>query len=197
MKSDAMDAGRRQFLTAATSVVGGVGLGLAAVPFVGSWLPSAKARSLGGPVEIDLSKIDVGQKITVPWRGQPIFVIHRSDETLRALEELPTHMLRDPESKLPQQPDYINQSYRAIEKKFLVLVGLCTHLGCVPLYKPKIGSLETGWKGGFFCPCHGSKFDLSGRVFKGVPAPTNLEIPPYRYESEHVIVIGEDPVGVA
>lgn len=192
MSTDEIDTGRRQFLTAATSVIGGVGLGLAAVPFIGSWLPSKKAQSLGAPVEVDLSKIDEGQKITIPWRGQPVFVVHRSK---KEVEELPSldDLLRDPESKEPQQPKYITNDYRSIKPEFLVLVGICTHLGCVPLYRPDEGSVEPGWKGGFFCPCHGSKYDMAGRVYKGVPAPLNLVVPAYRYVSDTVLMIGENP----
>ncbi len=191
-ESNKTDLGRRQFLTAATSVIGGVGLGLAAVPFIGSWLPSAQAKSLGAPVEVDLSKIEEGQKITIPWRGQPIFVVHRSKLELDDLSSL-NNLLRDPDCREPQQPDYITQIYRSLKPEYLVLVGICTHLGCVPLFKPAPGSVEAGWKGGFFCPCHGSMYDLAGRVYKDVPAPLNLVVPPYRYVSDTVIMIGENP----
>jgi len=192
MSIDEMDADRRRFLTAATSVIGGVGLGLAAIPFIGSWLPSAKAKSLGAPVEVDISKIQPGQKITVAWRGQPIFVVNRSQQALASLQGM-DNQLRDPASAQPQQPEYITAPYRSIKEKILVLIGICTHLGCVPLYRPKEGSVEASWKGGFFCPCHGSKFDLAGRVFKGVPAPTNLPVPPYHYVNDTLLLIGEDP----
>lgn len=182
---------RRRFLTAATSVVGGIGAAFVAYPFLASWMPSEKAQALGAPVEVDISKIEPGQKITVPWRGQPIFVVHR---TKKELDELPrlNDLLRDPESKEPQQPKYADNLFRSIKEDILVVVGICTHLGCVPLYKPEIGSVEPGWEGGFFCPCHGSKYDMAGRVYKGVPAPLNLVVPPYRYSKETVIVIGED-----
>ena len=192
MSTDDMDAGRRQFLTAATTVIGGIGLGLAAVPFVGSWLPSAKAKALGAPVQVDLSKIELGQKITVAWRGQPIFIVHRTPAELSELSSLDSQ-LRDPESKIPQQPSYITAPYRSLKPEFLVLVGICTHLGCVPLFRPTPGSVDNDWKGGFFCPCHGSKFDLAGRVFKNVPAPTNLVVPAYKYASDTILIIGEDP----
>lgn len=192
MASDDIDSERRQFLTAATTVIGGIGLGLAAVPFVGSWLPSAKAQALGAPVEVDLSAIEEGQKITVAWRGQPIFIVHRTAKEVAELTSL-DKQLRDPLSEEPQQPSYITEQYRSIRPEFMVAVGLCTHLGCVPLFKPNPGSVGKEWLGGFFCPCHGSKFDLAGRVYKGVPAPLNLVVPDYRYASDTVLVIGEKP----
>ncbi len=192
MEKDETDVSRRQFLTAATSVIGGLGLGLAAVPFVGSWLPSSKAQALGAPVDVDLTKIEEGQKITIPWRGQPIFVVHRTKAEVDELASLNDN-LRDPMSLIPQQPAYITELYRSIKPQFLVLIGLCTHLGCVPLFRPTPGSVDANWKGGFFCPCHGSKFDLAGRVYKDVPAPTNLVVPAYKYTSDTVITIGENP----
>jgi len=192
MSSDDMDPSRRRFLTAATAVVGGVGLGLAAVPFIGSWLPSSKAQALGAPVEVDLSKIEEGQKITVAWRGQPIFIVHRTEKEVSELASLDPD-LRDPNSEIPQQPDYIKEPYRSIKPEYMVLIGICTHLGCVPLFRPTPGSMGPAWLGGFFCPCHGSKFDLAGRVYKGVPAPTNLVVPDYKYVSDTVMIIGESP----
>lgn len=191
MTADEMDIGRRKFLTAATSVVGGVGLSLAAIPFVSSWLPSAKAKALGAPVEVDISKIEAGQKVTVAWRGQPIFVVNRPSSVLETLPSLDSQ-LRDPESLVPQQPNYAKNEYRSIKEQILVVVGICTHLGCVPVYRPKIGSLDAAWKGGFFCPCHGSKYDMAGRVYKGVPAPTNLPVPPHQYVSDTLLLIGDD-----
>jgi len=192
MGTDEMDTGRRKFLTAATTVIGGIGLGLASVPFVGSWLPSTKAKALGAPVEVDLSKIEEGQKITVAWRGQPIFIVHRTKDEVSDLSTL-SNLLRDPDSKEDQQPNYITAKYRSIKPEYLVLVGICTHLGCVPLFRPTVGSIEPDWKGGFFCPCHGSKYDLAGRVYKDVPAPKNLLVPAYRYVSDSVLMIGENP----
>lgn len=192
MSTDDMDVGRRKFLTAATSVIGGVGLGLAGIPFVGSWLPSSKAAALGAPVKVDLTTIEPGQKITVAWRGQPIFIVHRTKQELTDLPSLDSQ-LRDPLSKEPQQPEYITEPYRSIKPEYLVLIGICTHLGCVPLFRPTVGSVQPDWKGGFFCPCHGSKFDLAGRVYKGVPAPTNLVVPDYKYLSDTVLVVGENP----
>lgn len=191
MSSKEMDKGRRRFLTTASSVIGGVGVGIAAIPFIGSWFPSAKAKALGAPVEVDVSKIEPGQKITLSWRGQPIFVVHRTQKTLRQLEQ-DIQKLRDPASEEPMQPEYAANPYRSRKEEYLVVVGLCTHLGCVPLYEPKVGSVDPNWQGGFFCPCHGSKYDLSGRVYKGVPAPTNLPVPPYKYISENILLIGED-----
>lgn len=196
MEGDEVDAARRRFLTTAASVVGGVGLACAAFPFLASWAPSVRSRALGAPVKVDISKIDPGQKITVAWRGQPVFIIHRTAQSLqglnsRAIEE----QLRDPTSQESQQPKYIDNAYRSIKPDFLVLIGICTHLGCVPLYKPELGSIEAGWEGGFFCPCHGSKYDMAGRVYKGAPAPLNLPIPPYHFASDTLMVIGDDPSG--
>lgn len=194
MSTDEMDTGRRQFLTAATTVIGGIGLGLAAVPFIGSWLPSSKAQALGAPIDVDLTKIELGQKLTIPWRGQPIFVVHRTKQEVDELASL-NDLLRDPLSKEPQQPNYITELYRSIKPEYVVLIGICTHLGCVPLYKPTPGSVQPDWKGGFFCPCHGSLYDLAGRVYKGVPAPTNLVVPPYKFISDTVLRVGENPTG--
>jgi ubiquinol-cytochrome c reductase iron-sulfur subunit len=191
MTGDEMDAGRRRFLTAATTVIGGLGAAFVAYPFAASWLPSEKAKALGAPVEVDISKIEPGQKITVAWRGQPIFVVHRSEESLKLLPSV-DNLLWDPKSEESAQPLYAKNEYRSRKENILVLVGICTHLGCVPLYKPTIGSIEPGWEGGFFCPCHGSKYDMAGRVYKGVPAPLNLPVPPYQYLSETVILIGDD-----
>ncbi|GAA5317375.1 MAG: ubiquinol-cytochrome c reductase iron-sulfur subunit [Candidatus Pelagadaptatus aseana] len=196
MSGDGVNTGRRRFLTAATSVVGAAGAVGAAVPFIGSWNPSAKAKAAGAPVKANLSKIEPGQMIIVEWRGKPVYVVRRTPEILANLEKL-NDQLRDPESVEPQQPEYVKGIARSIEGKeeFLVLLGLCTHLGCAPMYRPEVGAADLGgdsWLGGFFCPCHGSKFDLAGRVMKGVPAPINLEVPPHRYESDSVITIGLD-----
>jgi len=191
MEVNATDLERRKFLTLATSVIGGVGIGLASVPFISSWLPSAQAKALGAPVEIDISKIAEGQKIKVAWRGQPVFIVHRSPAVLNSLAGMDP-MLRDPNSDESQQPQYAHNEYRSIKEQILVLVGICTHLGCVPLYKPERDSVEAGWQGGFFCPCHGSKYDMAGRVYKGVPAPKNLPVPPYRYVNDKILMIGTD-----
>jgi len=194
MDTNEMDSSRRRFLTATASVIGGIGVAAASFPFLASWAPSTKARALGAPVEVDISKIEPGQKITVAWRGQPIFVVHRTREELESLA-LVNGNLRDPNSQESQQPAYADNIHRSIKPDILVLVGICTHLGCVPLFKPEAGSVEAGWEGGFFCPCHGSKYDLAGRVYKGVPAPFNLTVPPYKYVKETLLLIGEDTVG--
>ncbi len=188
---------RRRFLTAATSVVGAAGAVGVAVPFVGSWNPSAKAKAAGAPVKVDISKIEPGRMITVEWRGKPVFIIRRTAEQLEVLKQS-ADLLRDPNSELPQQPAYVDSVNRAINPEILVLVGLCTHLGCAPKDRfeakvdPATGAADEAWPGGFFCPCHGSRFDLAGRVFKGVPAPSNLVVPPHSYESDTVIVVGVD-----
>ena len=187
------NTGRRRFLTAATTVVGAVGVGFALVPFISSMQPSAKARAAGAPVRADISKLEPGQMIRVKWRGKPVWLVKRTGEMLATLSKL-TPELRDPDSVEPMQPDYAQNEYRSIKPELLVTVGICTHLGCSPTYRPDVGAADLGadWLGGFFCPCHGSTFDLAGRVYKGVPAPLNLEIPPYRYLSDNELVIGED-----
>lgn len=195
MADNGVNKGRRRFLVGATTVVGAVGAVGIAVPFVASWQPSARARAAGAPVQADVSKLEPGQRITVEWRGQPVWVLNRSPEMIERTESLTGNVLADPGSEVPQQPDYISGPMRSIKPEIGVIVGICTHLGCSPLFKPEPNAEGVGvndWPGGFFCPCHGSRFDLAGRVFVNVPAPTNLVIPPYRYESDTVIVIGED-----
>lgn len=187
--SETIDNSRRRFLLAATTTLGGIGVACATVPFVASWMPSVRTLALEGPVEVDISKLELGAQLTVEWRGQPVWIIHRTPPMLQKLASLDPG-LRDPNSEEPQQPAYAKNEYRSIKSEYLVLVGLCTHLGCVPTYRPDIGSIDAQWPGGFFCPCHGSKFDLAGRVFKGVPAPTNLVVPPYTYLQDKVILIG-------
>lgn len=193
MSNDDVNSGRRRFLTVATAVVGAAGAVGVAVPFVKSWSPSAKAKAAGAPVKVDISKISLGEMIVVEWRGKPVYIVHRSEEELASLAKV-EERLSDPESQRSVQPEYAMGEARAIKPEFAVLVGLCTHLGCAPKFRPELAPADLGaeWLGGFFCPCHGSRFDLSGRVYKGVPAPTNLDVPPYRYESDSVIVIGED-----
>lgn len=195
MSSDGVNEGRRRFLIGATSAVGAVGVGYAAVPFVQSWQPSAKAKTAGAPVVADFSKLEVGQRMTVEWRGKPVWLVRRSPEMMATLDK-DKDQLRDPDSNESKQPAYAKNEYRCREsrKELLVLIGICTHLGCVPLYRPEVAPADLGadWLGGFFCPCHGSKYDLSGRVFQGVPAPLNLEVPPYYYMSDSLIKIGED-----
>lgn len=199
MTNDAVNKSRRRVLTAATSVVGAVGVVGLAVPFVGSWNPSAKAKAAGAPVRANIGKLELGQMITVEWRGKPVYVVRRSEEALQGLSKV-EDQLRDPNSEEPQQPEYAQNQTRSIRDQILVLVGLCTHLGCAPTFRPEAGAADLGgdeWEGGFFCPCHGSKFDMAGRVYQGVPAPTNLEVPPHRYEGESLLVIGEDPEAAA
>lgn len=185
---------RRKVLTAATGVIGATGATFLAVPFVSSWQPSEKAKAAGAPVDADISQLQPGQMLTVSWRGKPVWVVRRTPEMLTMLTTLDND-LRDPSSNNSEQPEYCKNKTRASKEEFLVVVGVCTHLGCAPLYRPAVNSpdMAANWKGGFFCPCHGSSFDLAGRVFQGVPAPTNLEIPPYYYETEHEIRIGENP----
>tara|TARA_B110000503_G_scaffold13903_1_gene18924 strand:+ start:41237 stop:41836 length:600 start_codon:yes stop_codon:yes gene_type:complete len=196
MSSDGVNSKRRKFLTAATSAVSAAGIFGVAVPFVGSWNPSAKAKAAGAPVKFDFSKLESGQMIVVEWRGQPVYVVNRSAAQLEALPGLDSQ-LKDPDSEnVAQQPPYITGIDRSIKPNLLVVVGLCTHLGCAPKFVPEVGVANLGgdkWVGGFFCPCHGSKFDLSGRVYEGVPASANLLVPPYSFEDDKVMVIGVSP----
>ncbi len=200
MSNEGVDVGKRRFLTAATTVVGGVGAGFAAWPFLSSWQPSERAKAAGAPVTADISALEEGALVIFEWRGKPVWVIRRSPEMLENLPSVDGE-LRDPGSEKEQQPAYAQNATRSIRPEIMVMVGACTHLGCAPLFRPDFPAEDMGknWKGGFFCPCHGSKFDLAGRVYKGVPAPTNLPVPKYRFESDNVIVIGEDPTdgGVA
>jgi len=191
--SEGVDTSKRQFLTSALSVVGAVGAGYLAVPFLSQMQPSAKAMAAGAPVEVDLSKMEPGQLIRVAWRGKPVWILNRTPEVLQTLGTLDSK-LADPMSNESLQPEYAKNELRAIKPEIFVAIGLCTHLGCSPTFRPEIAPSDLGsdWKGGFFCPCHGSWFDLAGRVFRGVPAPTNLEIPPYRYVNDNFIIVGED-----
>lgn len=193
-----VDHGRRRFLTATTAVVGAVGAAHVAVPFVASWTPSARAKAIGAPVEVDVSKLEPGQLMRVKWRGKPVWILRRTEAALASLSEV-EGQLRDPGSAEEQQPSYARNAGRSVKPEVVVLVGLCTHLGCSPtmVRASDPHSLGDDWKGGFFCPCHGSTFDFAGRVYKGVPAPTNLEVPPHRFVGETGLVIGEDPKGVA
>ena len=193
MSNDGVNAGRRRFLVAATSVVGAAGAVGAAVPFVGSWFPSAKAKAAGAPVKVNISKIEPGQQIVAEWRGQPVFILNRTEEMLQALPKLNAE-LADPSSQASVQPEYVDPEVRSIKPEILVLVGLCTHLGCSPSFRPEVAPADLGaqWLGGYFCPCHGSRYDLAGRVYKSQPAPLNLPVPPHSYESADVIVLGVD-----
>ena len=194
MSTDNVDTGRRRFLVASTSVVAAVGAGFVAVPFLSSWSPSERAKNAGAPVEVDISALEEGRMMTVEWQSKPVWIVRRTKETLANLVKNNDH-LRDPESKIEsQQPPYAQNATRSRKPEFLVLVGICTHLGCSPTFRPEIGPEDLGadWLGGFFCPCHSSRFDLAGRVFQGVPAPLNLVVPPHYYVSDNVILVGED-----
>jgi ubiquinol-cytochrome c reductase iron-sulfur subunit len=193
MSDNVVDTGRRQFLTVATTATGIVGAAFAAAPFLASWRPSARAKALCAPVEVDVSKVEPGAMIKVEWRGKAIYIVHRTPQMLTQLEGMAA-LLRDPDSKQSEQPDFARNATRALKPEYLVLVGVCTHLGCAPLdrFTPGDVTVASDWPGGFFCPCHGSKFDLSGRVFKDVPAPTNLTVPPYRYLSDSRLLIGAE-----
>ncbi len=187
---------RRNFLVAATGVVGAVGATFVAVPFVSSWKPSEKAQAAGAPVDVDVSALAEGQMLTVEWRGKPVWVVRRPQASVDSLPGVRDN-LRDPDSAESLQPDFAKNEYRSLKPEYLVMVGVCTHLGCAPLYKPNAGAISADWLGGFFCPCHGSRFDMAGRVYKSVPAPTNLEVPPYRFLSDTLVRIGENEQGVA
>ncbi|MDP2171274.1 MAG: ubiquinol-cytochrome c reductase iron-sulfur subunit [Rhodocyclaceae bacterium] len=193
---DKVDCGRRRLLVA-TATVGGVAGVAAAIPFVSTFAPSERAKSAGAPVEADISKLAPGQMMTVEWRGKPVWIIHRTKEMLDSLTKLDDKMA-DPMSSRPMQPGYAKNEFRSIKPEYMVAIGICTHLGCSPTEKFKTGA-ESGvtddWQGGFFCPCHGSIFDLAGRVYKSMPAPDNLEIPPHVYLSDAKILIGEDKKG--
>ena len=195
MTDDSTNTGRRRFLVGSTSIVGAAGVAGAAVPFIGSWNPSAKARAAGAPVRIDISRLGDGEMLgPIPaWRGRPIFVIRRSEAALNVLNEDPGR-LADPDSQDPEQPDYARNQYRSRRPELLVLVGLCPHLFCSPTPYITLRSepFDTEWRGGFFCPCHGSRFDLAGRVYSGSPASRNMQVPPYSFEGDAVLVIGID-----
>ena len=193
MSAQGVNKNRRRVLVAATSVVGAVGAVYVAVPFIASMNPSAKARAAGAPVEADISKLEPGAILRVKWRGKPVWVVHRTEKMLQLMSELEP-MLADPESNASEQPEYCKNKHRSIKEQFLVATGICTHLGCSPSFRPEVAPEDLGadWRGGFFCPCHGSRFDLAGRVYKGVPAPTNLVIPKHTFVSDSLILVGED-----
>lgn len=195
MSADEIDHGRRRLLIAATTVVGGVGAAYVATPFVLSMDPSAKAKAAGAPVDVDVSKLRPGQLMTVEWRGKPVWVVRRTDSMIEAMKSRESE-LRDPGSEeLSQQPHYAKNDHRSINPEYMVMIGICTHLGCAPTYRPELAPADLGqdWKGGFFCPCHGSIYDLAGRVFAGVPAPSNLVVPPYHFVTATRILVGVDP----
>lgn len=195
MTTEGVNDGRRRFLVAATSAVGVAGAVAIAVPFLGSWNPSASAKAAGAPVKADISKIEPGAMIVVEWRGKPVYVVRRTEDQLELLDTV-DEFLRDPNSEvLSQQPEYVTSKGRSLRPDLLVIEGLCTHLGCAPTFRPEVGAADLGgdkWVGGFFCPCHGSRFDLAGRVFSGVPAPTNLVVPPHSFEGDNILVVGVD-----
>ncbi|MGE5027283.1 MAG: ubiquinol-cytochrome c reductase iron-sulfur subunit [Betaproteobacteria bacterium] len=196
MSQNEVDRSKRRFLIAATTAVGGVATVGVAVPFLKSMLPSQRAKAAGAPVEVDISKIEPGMILSVEWRGKPVWVVNRTKEMLDLMAKI-DDKLSDPASNVPQQPDYCKNATRSIKPAILVAVGICTHLGCSPTFRKDVGAADLGgdWPGGFFCPCHGSRFDLAGRVFKGVPAPINLEIPPHKYLSDSRILVGDDSKG--
>lgn len=193
MTEEGVDLKKRRFLTAATSAVGAVGVGFAAVPFIASWNPSERAKALGAPEEVDISKLEQGAKLNVKWRGKVCWVLRRTEQMLADLASVDGE-LADPASEMPQQPAYAKNPHRSIKPDYLVAVGICTHLGCSPTFRPDVGAADLGtdWKGGFYCACHGSKFDLAGRVYAGSPAPSNLVIPPHQYLSDTLVLIGVD-----
>lgn len=199
MANQGVNPGRRRFLTATTAVVGGAGAIVAAVPFIASWQPSARAELAGAPVTENISKLEPGQRLTLTWRGQPVFVVRRTQQQIDLLAGLDSR-LRDPNSDVvDQQPSYAKNPHRSIKPEYLVLVGLCTHLGCVPLFRPEVQAepFDADWKGGFYCPCHNSRFDMAGRVFEGVPAPINLRVPAHHFVDDNTLTIGVDPKGAA
>ncbi len=195
--TNSVDASKRRFLTtAATVVVGGAGAATMAVPFVMSMTPSARAQAAGAPIEIDISKIMPGQQLVDEWRKKPVWIVRRTDEIIADLESLNDDLVDPNSENTAQQPEYCENGSRAIRDEILVLVGICTHLGCSPTHVPKVEAASKGlgedWKGGFFCPCHGSKFDLAGRVYKGVPAVKNLVVPPHHFQGDNLLIIGEE-----
>jgi ubiquinol-cytochrome c reductase iron-sulfur subunit len=193
MSDDGIDKDRRRFLTTTATAVGGVGAVATAVPFISTMTPSARARAIGAPIEVDISDITPGERKIVKWQGKPVWILRRRQEDLDELAK-PGDEIKDPESEEQQQPDYAKNLYRSISPEYLIVIGLCTHLGCSPTFVPKEVENDLGpeWKGGFFCPCHGSLFDLAGRVYKGFPAPTNLLVPPHQYLTETRVLIGDD-----
>ncbi|MDJ0807310.1 MAG: ubiquinol-cytochrome c reductase iron-sulfur subunit [Gammaproteobacteria bacterium] len=194
MSAEGVDLKKRRTLTLATSAVGAVGAGFIIYPFLAAWAPSEKAKAAGAPVEADISKLEPGQMMSVKWRGKPVWIVHRTQQNLDDLVTLEGTLLDPASDDTAQQPDYCKNPNRSIKPEYLVAVGICTHLGCSPTYRPDVAPADLGaeWKGGFFCPCHGSRFDLAARVYSGVPAPKNMEIPPHQYLSDTRILIGQD-----
>ena len=193
---EVVDLSRRKFLTRATIATGAVGAAFAVVPFVESWMPSERARAQGEPVRVDLSKLEAGQMITPVWRKQPIYVVRRTPDMVQRIAGHNAD-LKDPDSKDSNQPPYAKNETRSRTPEILVLIGICTHLGCLPKQRFNAGELYASWPGGFFCPCHGSRFDLAGRVFNGSPASINLGVPPYSYPDAHTLLVGAEEKGSA
>ncbi len=198
MNNEGVDESKRQFLTTALTVVGGIGTGYLAVPFLAQMQPSVKTMAAGAPVEVDISKMEAGQLLRVAWRGKPVWILNRTPAALESIKSV-ANQLSDPDSSESIQPTEAKNEFRSIKPEVFVALGLCTHLGCSPTFRPEVAPHDLGpeWKGGFFCPCHGSRFDLAGRVYSGVPAPTNLEIPPHRYLTDMLLVIGDTGNGAA
>jgi len=196
--TEKVDRSRRQLLIAATTAAGGVAATGTGAPLVLSLMPSERAKAAGAPVEVDLSKLEPGMMMSVEWQGKPVWIVHRTQAMLDLLTRHDGD-LADADSSVPQQPAYAHNPYRSIKPEYLVVLGICTHLGCSPTYRPETGApdLGTDWPGGWFCPCHGSRFDLAARVFKGVPAPTNMIVPPHKYLSDGRLLIGDDSKGAA
>ncbi|GAB3679968.1 ubiquinol-cytochrome c reductase iron-sulfur subunit [Salinisphaera aquimarina] len=191
MSKEGVDVRRRRFLTTATAAVGGVGAAFVATPFIKSWLPSARARAAGAPVEVNIAALEEGALVSVTWRGKPVWVVRRTPDMLETLDEVAPE-LSDPDCKTDQQPEYCRNKFRAIKQPVLVMIGICTHLGCSPKYRPDASGGQLDYAG-FFCPCHGSHYDISGRVYAGQPAPLNMVVPPHHYEGDDLIVVGVDP----
>ena len=195
MANEEVNTGRRRFLTATTAVVGAVGVGFAAVPFIKSWSPSARARFAGAPVTVDISSLPDGAQMVLNWRGQPIYIARRTKAMLDVMKSLDSTLADPTSSNVDQQPAYAQNATRSIKPEISVLVGVCTHLGCAPEFLPEVKPepFDPNWKGGYFCPCHKSRYDLAGRVLKSQPAPANLPVPPYHFENDNTVVIGVDP----
>ncbi|MES2365019.1 MAG: ubiquinol-cytochrome c reductase iron-sulfur subunit [Pseudomonadota bacterium] len=196
MSNQQVDRSKRRFLIAATTAVGGVAGVAVMVPFVMSMLPSERAKAAGAPVDVDISKLESGMLLAVAWQGKPVWVVNRTKEMLARLPKNDSFLL-DPKSEQPQQPEYCKNEWRSIKPEFLVVVGICTHLGCSPTFRKDVGAADLGadWPGGWLCPCHGSKYDLAARVFKDVPAPLNMDIPPYKFVNDNLILVGDDSKG--
>jgi ubiquinol-cytochrome c reductase iron-sulfur subunit len=197
MSDISVDTSKRRFLVALSSAAGGIAAVGAAIPLIGSMMPSARALAAGAPVEVDLSGIEPGMMLTVEWRGKPIWIVNRTPEMLALLDKHAAQLTDSASDNSSQQPEYCKNPTRSIKPQYLVAIGICTHLGCSPTYRKEVAPADLGpdWTGGFFCPCHGSRFDLAARVFNGSPAPTNLVIPPHKYLTDAKLLIGEDQVG--